>query len=150
MKKSVLCSLVILIAIAQALLLQSCGLGGKKLQRKYVLENGTNREITVQMYRNNSRYVTYARSGPGHIAEGMSNDGGGGQRRVSADDAFFNPDSAVVTIGDRRQVYRYIEQGGPPLIIPTVRNILVDSAYTVVSDNLYRFTFTEQDYQNAK
>ena len=145
MKKSNLYLLAIL--IVQALLVQSCGLGEKKIRRRYVLENGTNREITVQMYWSGRFVTATSRTGSGQIIEGTVSDT---KRYMLTALEAFDTDSAVVTIGDRRQVYTYVAQTSPPRILPTMRNILVDSAYTVVNDNLYRFTFTEQDYRNAR
>ena len=59
-------------------------------------------------------------------------------------------DSIIVTFdNNRKQTYTNITTPDRVNISPTEGNILLNDAYEVISNELYEFTFTEEDYKNA-
>ncbi|WP_299759147.1 hypothetical protein [uncultured Pontibacter sp.] len=140
----------ILFASASAMLsaTTSCDRNNDRINRKYVLENGTEHEIKVEFYRFGRQQKTASITGAGLIAEGVSSNDAG--KTISAQAAFAT-DSVIVTFDDeKQQVYTNIVSSLRKNISPEFRNILVDSSYERESNSLYRFIFIEEDYDKAE
>jgi hypothetical protein len=60
-------------------------------------------------------------------------------------------DSIIVTYdNEKRQIYTRIVQANYQNVNPKLRNILEDDSYSIVGEDDYIFTFTEEDYENAE
>ena len=124
----------------------NCECGRKVTNRKYVIENNTNHKIKIDFYQYNRFKLFKEKIGKGVIHEGMSNDGTG--KMIAAFFA-FRTDSLVIVFNDnKRQIY-YMDPIFKSLPV-SKRNILNDSSYTHESNKLYRYSFTEEDYNNAE
>ena len=125
----------------------SCDRQNERIKRKYVLENGTDKELKMDFYSNGFYEDTHDIIGPGIVTEGIADDGGMNN--------FLNPLSAyrtdsVIVIYDNEKQQIYYWDDGYKAIPPTSRNILSNDLYTIENNELYRFTFTEEDYENAE
>ncbi|QDH78082.1 hypothetical protein FKX85_03135 [Echinicola soli] len=140
-----------ILEIISVWLLSSC-IGTDRLERvnrDYELKNGTSHNMKVDFYQMGHHTGTVIISGTGLIRKGMSSNDGGNY--ISGAEA-LSMDSVGVTYNDtRRQIYYYSYKDHELLSLPeSTRNILDDRVFEVVSNILYRFTFTEEDYQNAE
>ncbi|GAA0892882.1 hypothetical protein GCM10009122_25610 [Fulvivirga kasyanovii] len=128
--------------------LQNCGTDRIDIiRRAYRLENGTSSEIKIEFYRYGIFKHTQHIIGEGLIFEGsMDNDGGA---HLSAGGALGADSIIVVFDNQKKQIYYHgdIVVTATP---PTDRNVLLNEAYEIINDELYRFTFTEADYENAE
>jgi len=119
---------------------QSCAT--KEFNRTYVLENGTNHEISITFYVSgdvkSEHHLTKRRAMMERIAE-LKRGG------TSAEIAFI-ADSSVVIIDN----VRIMMSNGFSVKPSSSRNILDDREYTIENNELYRFIFTEEDYNNAE
>lgn len=140
---------IILILSVFAFLCQGCTDWYERVNRKYVLYNGTHHEVKVDIYERGKLRSTSSIIGKGVIIEGTSDNDVGNNPNVS--DA-FGMDSVVVTYNNnKRQFYFYSDSTNTAGTIPeTEHDLLAESAYEVINNELYRFTFTEADYENAK
>ena len=143
----------IIVLISTFLLHSCCCDYGKKKYRTYVIENGTERAIKMELYLRKRLKSTREIVGKGVLFEGRTDDGVGGH--LGAPGA-LSSDSIVVVFDDERiQIYHRgnVNNGiasGVGSKPKTNRNIYIDSVYTIVNDEYYRFTYTEEDYQNAE
>ena len=137
----------ILILAALAFLYQGCT--HDLVNRKYILYNGTGHEVKVELYREGNLLTSSSSVGSGVIDERTVDDERG---PLSAVNAFFGMDSVVVTYNnDKRQTYFYSDTTDTIETIPvTEHNPLLDSGYEIINNELYRFTFTKADYENAE
>ena len=132
-------------------MLQACGLNSPRIKRKYTLENGTGREIKMEFFVANDFIKSEIQRGEGIIFEGLADDGGTNFRidpRVA-----FNADSVVIIFDNERKQTYYLSFN--PLGFESVpknqdRNIFDESTYMVENIELYRYIFTEEDYENAE
>ena len=121
--------------------LQNCE---DKIIRTYRLENGTEREIRMEFYAYGLFSHTGHIIGEGLIYEGETDNDNG--RHLSAGGT-LSADSIIVTFdNEKRQLYYGDILTSSPF---TDRNILSEEPYEVLSNELYRFVFTEEDYENA-
>ena len=128
------------------LILQSCDLQAPLIKRKYVLENGTERNVKVEFY-SSAGVLQFSETinGKGTVLEKTTtNDNGDVLEPVAA---FHWSDSAVATFNNEKRITYLFSQLGS---VPPPRNILFNSSYVAESNELYRFTFTEEDYENAE
>ncbi len=125
--------------------LQNCGTDQiDKITRTYRLENGTEREIRMELYAFGLFLETHHIIGEGLIFEGTTDNDAG--KNLSAGGA-LGADSIVVTFNNEKRQFYY---GDILTSTPfTDRNILSDESYEVLSNELYRFVFTEEGYENA-
>ena len=124
--------------------LQNCE---DKIIRTYRLENGTEREIKMEFYEYGIFRHTLHIIGEGLIFEGSAdNDAGKG---IAARGA-VNADSVIV-IFDNAKIMTYTNISRETRVNrePSNRNFLLNDAYEIMSNELYRFVFTEEDYKNA-
>lgn|SRR5690606_1601808 len=140
-----------LFLIVTILFIQSCDMHDKRIKRKYIIENSTSREIKIDLYASNIFQKTTTKSGKGVIIEGSADDGGMNKRI----DPFiaFDADSIVITFDNKkRQIYYYsvTEYKLKGLPDNKMRNVFNESAYTIESEDLYRYIFIEEDYENAE
>lgn len=137
--KITIASLVVLFVVT------SCD-RGNELKRKYRIVNNTSHVLKIQFYHTKVFQDERQIHGPGVLYEAEVDNSAG--MALNPENAFWS-DSAVVTFNNsKRQVYyfdKYIAVASPE----TERNILVDSAYFPVNQELHEFTFAEVDYVNA-
>lgn len=127
--------------------LQACH--GDVDKRVYKLENGTNHEVRIELYEFSLFSTTYSSNGVGLIYEGTSIQQEG-RREFSAYEA-LDADSIIVYYDNERfQIYHIDFRADVLSNPPSERNIFSDEDYEVINNNLYRFTFTEEDYENAE
>ncbi|QDH78080.1 hypothetical protein FKX85_03125 [Echinicola soli] len=100
------------------------------------------------MYEFNKLYVSEYLDANGMIVERrMHNDHGVKFNPSNA----FRADSVRVTFNsDKEQVYVNFSGKDWANIAPSERNILLEASYQIIDEEIYRFTFTEEDYQNAE
>jgi hypothetical protein len=134
----------LLIPLVICLLLTQCDGWRKKEFRKYILENGTEHYLKMDSYQNGRFYNTVEKAGKGVFFERMLDDGVGDH--ISAFAALASDSVVVIFDNKKKQVYT----SNTVKAKPASRNILVDSAYTIENKELYRFTFTEEDYRLAE
>ena len=126
--------------------LQNCGTDRVDIvKRTYRIENGTSHEIKMELYSYDIFYETRHIIGEGLIFEGSVDNGTGSH--LSAGGALGADSIIVVFDNEKKQTYHGDILTATP---PTNRNILSEDAYEVISNELYRFTFTEADYENAE
>lgn len=137
----------VLLIIASLLLFQNCGTDQlDKIRRTYRLVNGTEREVRIDIYERGDFWFTRVSDGMGVIFEGESSNDAGGT--ISASGSLIG-DSIIVTYDNSKtQTYYFNETVNS--IPKSDRNIFLDEDYDVISNELYEFTFTEADYENAK
>ncbi len=118
-----------------------------KYTRIYRLENGTPHEIKMEFYTHGHQYPIHRQTmGEGSIFE-RSGVTDRGYIRASG---VFNADSVIVIFDNAKiMTYTNISLKNRVNINPSDRNFLLDDAYEDISNELYRFVFTEQDYSNA-
>ncbi len=135
------------IYIISLVLFCGCELGNKVKSRRYILENGTNREIKIDCYAYGIYQDTGFIRGTGVIIESITDDGGFGK---ALNPTFYGgSDSIIVTFDNKKRQLYYLDDGYKA-IPNTSNNILNNDAYIIENDELYRFTFTEEDYENAE
>ncbi|MBL6446662.1 hypothetical protein JMN32_10090 [Fulvivirga sp. 29W222] len=119
-----------------------------RVNRTYSLENGTLHEIKMDFYSYGIFQQTRHIIGKGVIFEGYSdNDTGKG---IAAKGA-LGADSVIVIFDSSKIItYTNISLENRINIQPSSRNILLNDAYEVITNELYRFTFKEADYENAE
>ena len=132
-------------------MLQACGLNSPRIKRKYTLENGTNREIQIDFYTENRPVRSVFKKGEGLLKEGFADDGGQADNidPITA----FDSDSVVITFdNEKRQIYylSIITFGFESVPKNQNRNIFDESTYMIENIELYRYIFTEEDYENAE
>ena len=127
----------------------ACDLGNEKVKIKYVLENGTNRDIKIDFYKYSFLRGSAEKKSSGLIIEGYVYDYGRGSAGIRP--TYFNGCDSVVVIYDdkKRQIY-YFNKNGFQSQPQTVRNILEEDAYIKENKEMYRFIFTEEDYESAE
>jgi hypothetical protein len=135
--------------VALMILLNGCDRQIKRVNRKYVIENGTEKEVKIELYKYGNLTYTATIKGRGILYEGISDNDVG--KTISAYNA-LRSDSAIVTFDHLKEdVHMYVYTPGiGNVIIPETRNVFLDSSYFPESNTLYRFTFTEEDYNNAE
>ena len=141
---------ITLILSVFAFLCQNCTDRFDRVNRKYVLYNGTEHEVKVDIYElGKLRSVSTIIIGNGVIIEGTSSSDADNDPSVSE---AFGMDSVVVTYNNKkRQIYYYSDSIYSLETIPeTKHDLLSESAYEVINNELHRFTFTEADYENAE
>lgn len=116
-----------------------------RVNRTYRLENGTFHEIKMEFYRYGIFQQTRHIIGDGVIFEGYSDNDTGSH--LSAGGALGADSIIVVFDNEKKQIYHGDILTATP---PTNRNILSEDAYEVINNELYRFTFTEADYEIAE
>jgi len=129
---------------------EGCDRNGDYVKRVYKVENSSGHEITVVAHSLNEGSIYWSRHilTNGVIWEGHSDNGLG--REISASRALGKTDSVVVTFDNlKRQIY-YFSNYGAASSPKVFRNIFIDSTYTIESNELYRFIFTEEDYNMAE
>ncbi|GAA0892880.1 hypothetical protein GCM10009122_25590 [Fulvivirga kasyanovii] len=140
---------IILMLSVFAFLCQGCTDRFDRINRKYVLYNGTEHEVKVDIYERGKFRSTSSIKGKGVIDEATSSNDAGKSPSVSQ---AFGMDSVVVTYNNKkRQIYYYSDSTYMSETIPETRHdLLAESVYEVINNELYRFTFTEADYENAE
>lgn len=118
-----------------------------RINRAYRLENGTSHEIKMEFYSYGIFQQTQHIIGEALIFEGHSdNDTGKG---IAAKGA-LGADSVIVIFDNSKIItYTNISLENRINIEPVSRNILLNDTYEVINNELYQFTFTEADYENA-
>lgn len=128
----------------------SCGLQHKRnIERKYVLENKTNKEITIELYINMVKFHSSSINQNGVLLERIVM---GSRGKDPTAMWALASDSIIVTFDKKKkQIFTNISRSYYRNITPSdkTKNILFDDAYKVESNTLYRYTFTEEDYNNA-
>jgi hypothetical protein len=132
-----------LIIISLCCLFQACVQHGDRTKRKYILENGTERNVKIDFYEKSNHKGSNSRSGKGIIAEGLSDDLGMDR---SLFPAFFGSSDSIVVVYDNKKIQIYYLKGSLP---HTSKHLLDNSSYVIESNELYRYTFTEEDYKRA-
>lgn len=137
-----------IIIIMMSLCFGGCECGRKVIDRKYVFENNTDHKIKMDVYQYDRFYYSKEKNGKGIIHESMSDDGTG--KMIAAYKA-LNSDSIIIYFDEIKRIIYYQANSFPIFrgIPNNKRNILNDSSYTHESNKLYRYTFTEEDYNNA-
>ena len=109
------------------------------VERTYVIENQSNHSLEVKFFR--SDILT---------SKIVLNDGDKWETLYSEDMATgvdaaraLHADSLTVTFDNMRILYYSFPTTGN-------RNLLSNDSYIIESDELYRYIFTEQDYENAE
>ena len=128
-------------------LLQNCT--PDKIVSTYRLENGTLHEIKMEFYSNGGYQRTRQIIGQGLIFEGSARSSYGRLSQLSPE-AAFGADSIIVIFDHTKIIQYYLLSGKLTSIPKTNRNTLDDQSYEVLSNELYRFVFTEEDYENAE
>jgi len=137
-----------IIIIMMSLCFGGCDCGGKRIDRKYVIENNTVHKIKMDVYLGGSFRYSKEKSGRGVIQEVMgTNDKG----KTLAAFIALRGDSVVIVFDDTKRIIYYQTYSLPMFreLPDNKRNILDDSTYAHESNTLYRYTFTEEDYNNA-
>jgi hypothetical protein len=132
---------------ALILMLSRCDCN-RRVIHKYVLENGTDKEVKIQLYRYGVLGYEKTVKGKDVLFERViDND----KDAPLIAQLALNADSAIVTFEYlKKQIYTYVYSESGYLVIPQTRNVFLDSSYTIENIELYRFTFTEEDYNNAE
>lgn len=125
----------------------SCDRQNDRVKRKYILENGMDKGLKIDFWLDGSYEDSAYIKGIGVVAEGIADDLG---LSKPLNPTFYGgSDSIIVTYDNaKRQIYYWND--GFKAIPPTSRNILSNDVYTIENNELYRFTFTEEDYENAE
>jgi hypothetical protein len=124
-----------------------------RINRHYILENKTNHVLEMDLYLSywpkGSEPSKYYVNGPGILRDGLSDNDAG--HVISAFSA-LGADSVIVTYdGIKRQIYYASHFDGQLHSIPEVqKHLFVEESYEIESETLYRFTFTEEDYELAE
>ena len=124
-----------------------------RINRHYILENNTNHVLEMDLYRHawpeGTEPYKFTVNGPGILHDGLSDNDAG--HMISAYDA-LGADSVIVTYdGIKRQIYYVSHLDGLLHSIPEVqKHLFVEESYEIESETLYRFTFTEEDYELAE
>lgn len=139
---------VLLGVVLFSFLFSCCECGNERTKRKYVLENGTTRHIKIDFYDLGRFSGSRAKTGQGIIIEEIADDGGMG-KSLSPMYLGYSDSIIVYFDNDKRQIY-YLNNGLQSQPIVASRHILNEGAYIIKSNELYRFVFTEQDYNNAE
>lgn len=126
------------------------GCHGKAELRTYQINNGTPREIRIEFYKSGSLRKVTESIGEGLIHEGTSLNGEG--ESFSATLALLGADSIAVIFDNLKSQSYYSDKLTelPTSTPPTDKNIYFEESYEVINNLLYRFTFTEEDYENAE
>ena len=117
-------------------------------KRTYMLINNTSKDIEIELY----SYGIYGGSNTidrqgGLIEKFTKASMGKGVTAMSA----FDADSIILTYENKkRQIYTNIVKEKHQNVNPKLRNILEDASYTIESEERYRFSFTEEDYEIAE
>ncbi len=114
----------------------------KEFDRTYVLENGTNHEISITFYVSGDVRSEHHLTENGDTLKAIAESDRGS---TTAEGAFI-ADSAVIVFDNER----IIMSNGFSVKPSSSRNILDDREYTMKSNELYQFTFIEEDYNNAE
>lgn len=133
--------------IISFLLLSSCGLNLGIEKRKYRLINNSGKELRIEFYFYNIfKYSKIVNN------EGISEVRAKEPTNVGITPLLaFGADSIIVTYdNEKRQIYTRIVQANYQNVNPKLRNILEDDSYSIVGEDDYIFTFTEEDYENAE
>lgn len=126
--------------------------GKEKFKRTYVLENGTNHKIELQFFRAGIQQHTYENK---HIlneygatfSQYVIEDVFG---EADASGAYQGPDRLIIVFdNNRKAIIEKNEATYDYMLTGIDKNILSDEPYTVESNTLYRYVFTEEDYENA-
>lgn len=131
--------------------LQACH--GEIEKRTYQLYNNTDRTIKISFFRttlffSDTPIQEYTNEGESLIYEGNTFQGRGDSYSI---EEALNADSIVVFFDNERIQRYHVVQGFEIFSTPpSERNIFSDESYEVINNNLYRFTFTEEDYENAE
>src|SRR5699024_7679526 len=105
------------------------------------------RELKIDCYAYGIYRDTGFIRGTGIIMEGITNDGG---LDKTLNPTFFGgSDSLIVTFDNKKRQIYYLDDDYKS-IPKTSKNILSNEVYTIESEELYRFIFTEEDYENAE
>ncbi len=111
----------------------------ERVTRTYVLENATGYVLKFDSYIDGKVRESYSLE-TGAVRGFKYEDSIG---KAAQPYKVLESDSIIVFFDNKkRQVYNQLA--------PTDRNIFDDAAYRVESKEVYRFTFTEEDYRNAK
>ncbi len=117
-------------------ILQSCE---HSVERTYILENGTNHKLDLELYLNNKmvEFIELHKNGDSwekFYSEDMATD--------TDPSTVFGIDSLVVKYDDLKfKSYSFPSQG---------KNPFHHENYIVVKKHTFKFTFTEEDYENAE
>lgn len=125
-------------------ILQNCG--EKVERRQYVLDNKTNHTITIHFYSHNRMLHSVTKSGVGNIYSVFMDDEKHGINAPSA----FSADSLVIIYDDKKRQTYWISSTAYETSPLSTRSPLNDSDYVIENKVLYRFDFTEEDYENAE
>lgn len=131
-----------------AILLQSCVRERDRIKRKYLIENGTDREIRMDIYSVNRLIKSATHQGKGLIVEAFADDGG--MNNPIGPVHAFKSDSVVITFGNNKRQTYYLFNGLKSVPENGTRNILDQSAYIFENIELLRFIVTEKDYEKAE
>ncbi len=115
--------------------------------RTYRLENGTPHKIKMEFYTHGRGYPSHHQTmGEGSIFERS----GAGYGHYPIAISVFNADSVIVIFDNAKiMTYTNIYLENRSNLNPSDRNFLLDDVYEDISNELYRFVFTERDYSNA-
>ena len=127
-----------------AFFLQNCA--GNVERRQYVLENKTNHKITIHFYSHNRKLHSVTKNGAGNIYSVFMDDEKHGINAPSA----FSSDSLIVIYDDKKRQAYWVSRTTYETSPLSNRSPLNDSNYVIENKTLYRFDFTEEDYENAE
>ena len=140
-------------------LLHGCS-ADKRPLRTYRLINGTEKEVRIAFFEIGLLQTpTFKKRGSGLILERLAR-GAKGDLSLQYD-GYYSADSIIVTFDMKKKITythnierRIYDPDRDTLIsfftYPIDRNIFLDDAYEVINNELYEFTFTEEDYSNAE
>jgi len=118
---------------------------GNKSIRIYRIENGTQHEIKMNFYNGLGFSKDVHIVGEGVLHEGKSDN----SMRTRHSISLALPGDSVEVFFDKQKVQSYnhglILTASPP----TDKNIFSEDSYEAINNELYVFTFTEEDYKNA-
>jgi len=133
--------------IISFLLLFSCVPEAGVERRNYILINNSGKELRIEFYFYNIFKDSKIVNKEGVLEMLAKESMGRGITPLLA----FDADSIIVTYdNEKRQIYTRIVQANYQNVNPKLRNILEDATYSIDSEGLYRFTFTEEDYEKAE
>ncbi len=134
MKTTVLLIITVLFASCDA---------GKKTYAKYQILNNTQHSVALNIYRENKEIVLLNDKGDVWESKEFQTSEPGGNFLEPNSDFFIFSDSVVVTFDNQRKLIHD----------KTFKGILHENNYERITDDnltILRFTFTEEDYNNAE
>ena len=119
--------------------------------RTYELFNDTSHDISLHFYKRGNKLTNTENT---LLSEKMAFSKSTLNKRgeATAYEAFENPDSLIIVYDDIKYS-KMIHDNFIPVsstICGIDENLFLDDGYTIINRELFRYTFTEENYQNAK